>query len=135
MIYRSAQHSGWSVAAAALVIASSALSSSAGAEDAEDTVVAAAVQHGARSADASHAGIWKAVTPPDGSMHGEFDGDDPIGLAAGSRIPADCSINWKDPDFGKLYCFSSATSLVYFLDSPRKYLARAQKNWTARSDK
>ncbi len=130
MTYRSAQHHGCSVAAAALVIAAGVLSSSA---RAEDSVAAAAVQHGAGSADASHAGIWKAVTPPDGSMHGEFDGDDPLGLAAGSRIPADCSINWRDPDFGKLYCFSSATSLVYFLDSPRKYLARAQQNWSARS--
>ena len=126
MIRRCAKHHGWS--AAALLVTCSALTVSA---RAEDTFTAAAVQHGARAADSGHAGIWKAVTPPDGSMHGEFGGNDPLGLAAGSRIPADCSINWKDPDFGKLYCFSSATSLVYFLDSPRKYLARAQKNWSA----
>ncbi len=74
-------------------------------------------------------GIWKAVVPPAGSMHGEFNGDDPFGLAAGVRIPADCSINWVDPDAGKLYCFSSATSLVMFLDAPRAFLARAQKEW------
>jgi len=126
MIRRCAKHHGLS--AAALMLAAGALSSHA---RAADTVTTAALQHGARAADAGHAGIWKAVTPPDGSMHGEFDGNDPLGLAAGSLIPADCSINWKDPDFGKLYCFSSATSLVYFLDSPRKYLARAQKHWTA----
>jgi hypothetical protein len=64
-------------------------------------------------------------------MHGEFDNNDPLGLAAGARIPADCSLNWVDPDFHKLYCFSTATSLVYFLDSPRAFLARARKNWAA----
>ena len=89
----------------------------------------AAAQHGASAEDAGHAGIWKAVSPPSGSMHGEFDNNDPLGLAAGATIPADCSLNWKDPDFGNLYCFSSATSLVYFLDSPRAFLARARKNW------
>jgi hypothetical protein len=96
-------------------------------------VTSAAAQHGAAAADAGHAGIWKSATPPNGSMHGEFDNNDPIGLAAGTKIPADCSLNWVDPDFGKLYCFSSATSLVYFLDSPRAYLARARKNWTGLS--
>jgi len=62
-------------------------------------------------------------------MHGEFHNNDPVGLAAGAKIPADCSLNWVDPDFHKLYCFSSATSLVYFLDSPRAFLDRAQQNW------
>jgi hypothetical protein len=93
-------------------------------------LTAAAAEHGATATDAAHAGIWKAVMPPSGSMHGEFDNNDPLGLAAGAWIPADCSINWVDPDFGKLYCFSSATSLVYFLDSPRAFLARAQKTWS-----
>jgi hypothetical protein len=116
------------IAAVAFMLALSALTGTVA--TAADDVTAAAVQHGARAGDAGHAGIWKAATPPEGSMHGEFDGNDPIGLAVGSRIPADCSINWKDPDFGKVYCFSSATSLVYFLDSPRKFLAKAQKNWT-----
>jgi hypothetical protein len=92
-------------------------------------LTAAAEQHGARSSDSGQAGIWKAVMPPAGSMHGEFGGNDPFGLAVGARIPADCSLNWVNPDTGKLYCFSSATSLVYFLDSPHRYLARAQKQW------
>lgn len=73
-------------------------------------------------------GIWKAVVPP-GAMHGEFANNDPLGLAAGVAIPADCSINWVDPDAGKLYCFSSATSLVMFLDAPHAYLERAQTQW------
>ena len=79
--------------------------------------------------DAAHAGIWKAVTPAPGTMHGEFANQDPIGFAAGVGIEADCSINWPDPDTGKLYCFSSATSLNYFLAAPRSYLTRAERNW------
>jgi hypothetical protein len=74
-------------------------------------------------------GIWKAVVPPAGVMHGEFGNDDPLGLAAGVRIPADCSINWVDPDGGRLYCFSTATSLEVFLDAPRSYLREAQAQW------
>ena len=89
----------------------------------------AAADHGALSSDPARAGIWKAVSPISGSMHGEFDSHDPIGLAAGKKIATDCSLNWIDPDFGQRYCFSSATSLVYFLDAPRAYLARARKNW------
>jgi len=73
-------------------------------------------------------GIWKAVVPPV-KMKGAFDNDDPIGLVAGKRIPADCSINWTDPDTHKLYCFASATSLVYFLDAPQTYLTEAEKSW------
>jgi hypothetical protein len=92
-------------------------------------LTAAAARHGAKTSDAAHAGIWKAATPPSGSMHGEFKNNDPVGLAAGAKIPADCSLNWIDPDFEKLYCFSSATSLVYFLESPRAFLARARENW------
>jgi hypothetical protein len=78
--------------------------------------------------DPARVGIWKAAVPP-AAMHGEFDNDDPIGLTAGVRIKADCSINWTDPDAGKLYCFSSATSLVVFLDAPRAYLERARAQW------
>ncbi len=74
-------------------------------------------------------GIWKAVVPAGNTMHGEFDGDDPIGLTAGVRIKADCSINWVDPDAGTLYCFASATSLVVFLDAPHSYLERARAQW------
>jgi hypothetical protein len=92
-------------------------------------VTAAAAEHGARASDAAHAGIWKAVSPAAGSMHGEFANNDPFGVSVGVKIQADCSINWVDPDSSKLYCFSSATSLVYFLDAPHSYLERARKNW------
>jgi hypothetical protein len=83
----------------------------------------------ASQADAAHAGIWKAVVPAQGVMHGEFGNDDPIGLTAGVRIRADCSINWVDPDEGRLYCFSSATSLAVFLEAPHAYLAKARAQW------
>ncbi|HEY4972300.1 MAG TPA: hypothetical protein VII41_01760 [Steroidobacteraceae bacterium] len=71
-------------------------------------------------------GIWKAVVPPS-SMHGEFSNEDPIGLSAGKHIKADCSLNWANPDDGKLYCFSTGTSLVFFQESPQAYLRAARK--------
>jgi hypothetical protein len=73
-------------------------------------------------------GIWKAVVPPK-SMKGEFNSFDPIGVAAGARIKADCSLNWINPDDGKLYCFSSGTSLEYFLVMPHTHLERARAEW------
>jgi hypothetical protein len=89
-----------------------------------------AVAHGqAPNASAGHTGgIWKAAVPPK-PMKGEFDDFDPIGIAAGARIKADCSLNWINPDDGKLYCFSSGTSLVYFLDKPQSNLRRARAGW------
>ena len=74
------------------------------------------------------AGIWKAAVPPR-PMQGEFDSLDPIGVAAGARIKADCSLNWIDPDDGKRYCFSSGTSLQFFLDKPHVSIERARRGW------
>jgi hypothetical protein len=37
-------------------------------------------------------GIWKSLVPAAGTMHGEFQNDDPLGLAAGAEIKADCSL-------------------------------------------
>jgi hypothetical protein len=73
-------------------------------------------------------GIWKALVPPT-AMKGEFDSLDPIGLAAGARIKADCSINWVNPDDGTRYCFSSGTSLEFFLDDPHASIERARAGW------
>jgi hypothetical protein len=124
------------VAAASLVVAADQIdtpglrSIAPSPEDAsQDNIRAAVARHGANATDPDHAGIWKAATPARGTMHGEFENNDPIGLSAGVRIKADCSINWVDPDSGKRYCFSSATSLIVFLDAPRSYLARAAQNW------
>lgn len=79
-------------------------------------------------AAARSGGIWKAAVPPK-PMTGEFDSFDPLGVAAGARIKADCSLNWINPDDGKLYCFASGTSLEYFLDKPRANLERALAAW------
>ncbi|MFN3623023.1 MAG: hypothetical protein ACK4TP_03085 [Hyphomicrobium sp.] len=87
-----------------------------------------------RLAPARHpGGIWKAAVPPAG-MRAEFDGYDPIGLASGAMIRADCSLNWVDPDSGKLYCFSSATSQSYFQDWPKKNVERAARTWRLRAN-
>lgn len=91
--------------------------------------------HHAESAAASkamieHKGIWKWVVAPV-KMNGTFDDHDPIGLVAGKLIPADCAFNWTDPDTHELYCFTTATSLVYFLNTAQKYLAEAERNWRA----
>jgi len=79
-------------------------------------------------------GIWKAAVPPI-PMKGEFDSFDPLGIAAGARIKADCSLNWVNPDDGKLYCFSSGTSLEYFLDRPQVNIDRARRHWRAMTAK
>jgi hypothetical protein len=73
-------------------------------------------------------GIWKAVVPKT-AMKSEFDGFDPIGIAAGARIKADCSLNWVNPDDGARYCFSSGTSLEFFLENPHTRIARARAEW------
>jgi hypothetical protein len=83
---------------------------------------------GAASATDGAGGIWKAVVPPT-AMKGEFDNFDPIGIAAGARIKADCSINWVNPDDGARYCFSSGTSLEFFLDDPKGSIQRARVRW------
>lgn len=72
----------------------------------------------------TNTGIWKAYTPK--GVQGAFDNYDPIGLIDGALMKADCSINWRDPKTGKLYCFDSGTSLVYFEQSPQSYIRQAQ---------
>ncbi len=73
-------------------------------------------------------GIWKAAVPPK-PMRGEFDNLDPFGVSVGARIKSDCSLNWVSPDDGKLYCFSSGTSLEFFLEKPQATLERARAQW------
>jgi hypothetical protein len=90
--------------------------------------VAGATAARAGNSPALEGGIWKAVVPLK-PMRGEFGNMDPIGVAAGARILADCSINWINPDDGARYCFSSGTSLVYFLDRPQYNIERARASW------
>ncbi len=87
-----------------------------------------AITQPASAGTAPGGGIWKAAVPPR-PMKGEFDSLDPLGVSAGARIKADCSLNWIDPDDGKLYCFSSGTSLEFFLDKPHFNLERARAGW------
>jgi hypothetical protein len=77
--------------------------------------------------NANEVGIWKSYAPR--GIQGEFNSYDPVGLMAGSLIHADCSINWRDPDTGKLYCFASGTSFNYFQDWPKTYSRRAQEKF------
>ena len=97
-------------------------------------LIAAAAAVGAAHAESLPAraersgGIWKAAVPPK-PMRGEFGSLDPLGVAAGARIKADCSLNWVDPDDGKLYCFASGTSLEFFLERPQAHLERARAGW------
>jgi hypothetical protein len=74
-------------------------------------------------------GIWKSLVPTPGSMNGEFQNSDPVGLAAGAEIKADCSLSWTDPADRKLYCFASGTSLQEFLEAPKSYIAQARAKW------
>jgi hypothetical protein len=66
---------------------------------------------------------------PPTPMKGEFGNLDPVGVAVGAKIRADCSINWINPDDGARYCFSSGTSLEFFLDRPHYYIDRARAGW------
>ena len=67
--------------------------------------------------NADEFGIWKAYALR--GVHGELNNFDPIGLIGGALIHADCSINWRDPDNDKLYCFSSTASLLSFQEWPK----------------
>lgn len=77
------------------------------------------------AADRPANGIWKYAVPP-ALIRGEFDNEDPVGLAAGTHIRTDCSMNWVDDD-GKVYCFATGTSLLAFEESPQAYLRAARE--------
>jgi hypothetical protein len=74
-------------------------------------------------------GMWDIGRPHPMQGKGEFGGHDAIGIVAGSLIPTDCSLYWKDPDTHKILCFSSQASLVYFLEAPKDNTVRAEARW------
>ncbi|WP_440224313.1 hypothetical protein ACQQ2N_03620 [Dokdonella sp. MW10] len=74
-------------------------------------------------------GIWKAAVPAH-AVEAAFEGHDPLGLSAGKRIRADCSLNWIDPDTRERYCFASGTSLLVFLEHPKANIASAAAAWS-----
>jgi hypothetical protein len=69
-------------------------------------------------------GIWKYYVPKDAK--GELDNYDPIGLIGGALIKTDCAYNWRD-DAGRMYCFATPTSLVYFEAWPKRYIEQASE--------
>ena len=72
---------------------------------------------------ANDLGIWKAYAPR--GIHAELNNYDPMGLIGGALIHADCSLNWRDPDSKKLYCFSSGASLMSFQEWPKTNVREA----------
>jgi YHS domain-containing protein len=60
-------------------------------------------------------------------VHGEFDDSCAMGLASGQTIHTDCSVNWINPDDGKVYCFSSESSKAAFLKDPKGNIQRARE--------
>lgn len=69
-------------------------------------------------------GTWKYAPAPE-NIHATFNGEDPVGLAAGAHIRTDCSIRLVDN--GQTYCFTTRTSLETFEESPQTYLRAAHK--------
>jgi hypothetical protein len=59
--------------------------------------------------------------------HGEFDDSCALGMSEGQTIHTDCSVNWTDPDDGKVYCFSSESSKETFLKDPKGNIAKAKE--------
>ena len=57
----------------------------------------------------------------------EFGDSCAMGLADGQTVTTDCTVQWTDPDGGKVYCFSSENSKAAFLKDPKGNIARAQK--------
>jgi len=37
-----------------------------------------------------------------------------------------CTVNWKDPDTGKTYCFSNEQTRMLFLQDPEENISRAE---------
>jgi YHS domain-containing protein len=73
-------------------------------------------------------GAWKFAPVPSG-IHAEFNAEDPVALAAGAHIKADCSINFALN--GKTYCFTTRMSLDFFEQSPQSYLSAARRFFDA----
>jgi YHS domain-containing protein len=71
-------------------------------------------------------GFWKCRATS--SASGEFNNEDPVGLAGHAHIPTDCVLNTSD-GHGKIYCFSSRPSLEEFEDNTSEVLEKAQAFW------
>jgi hypothetical protein len=59
----------------------------------------------------------------------EFDSLCATGLAMGQKIKTDCSVNWTNPQDGKVYCFSNDAARSIFLQDATVNLRRAHKEF------
>ena len=59
----------------------------------------------------------------------EFDGHGAMSLAQGKRVETDCSINWKNPKDGKVYCFANARNQFMFKQNAKTFVPRAQQTF------
>lgn len=57
----------------------------------------------------------------------EFNGYDAMSLSQGKQVETDCSINWKNPKDGKVYCFANARNQFMFKQNTKTFVPRAQK--------
>jgi len=44
----------------------------------------------------------------------------------GAERKTNCSVNWKDPKTGKIYCFSNEQTKMLFLQDPEENISRAE---------
>jgi hypothetical protein len=59
----------------------------------------------------------------------EFDMYDAMSLAQGKRVETDCSINWKNPEDDKVYCFANARNQFMFKQNAKAFVPRAQQTF------
>ena len=45
----------------------------------------------------------------------------------GVERKTDCSVNWKDPETGKIYCFSNQQTKLLFLQDPEEGIQKAEE--------
>ena len=69
--------------------------------------------------------LWLTVN----ASAGEFDGLDAMSLAQGKRIETDCSIVWKNPKDGRIYCFANARNQFMFMQNAKTFVPRAQQTF------
>jgi YHS domain-containing protein len=47
----------------------------------------------------------------------------------GAERMTDCSVNWKDPETGKTYCFSNEQTKMLFLQEPEESIQKAEETF------
>lgn len=62
---------------------------------------------------------------------GEYNNLCAIALTKGMDVPTDCSTNWKDPNSGRTYCFSSAGAKSAWAADPAGNVVKAEQGYRA----